>query len=46
MSGGKKEKNRELYLDRHSREGLSQKVTLNKNLKDTKESSVLGPGCL
>lgn len=37
MSGGKREKKEEIYLGWEARKDLSQKMTLNKNLEDTKE---------
>ena len=37
VSGAKRKQKEEIYLGWQARKGLSQKMTLNKNLKDTKE---------
>lgn len=43
MLGGKREKNEEIYLGRQAKEGLSQKVTLNKKTKGYER--VISAGC-
>lgn len=41
----KRDRKGEIHLALQAREGRSQKVTLNKNLKDRKEPSGLGARC-
>lgn len=44
MPGSQRDRNGEIYSDLQAREGRSQKVALNKSLKDTKEPPGLGAG--